>query len=82
MVMRYYITAHRKDGSPILGNLDGQASLGERKQPRLTAAWRHLTHPHYTRPNYASVWEWRLVDERDNVILTHRNTRYRNMTND
>lgn len=40
--MRLYIDCFRADGTQILGNLDGQAALGEPKNYRRTHAYKRL----------------------------------------
>lgn len=74
--MRYYIEACRADGSPILGNLDGQAALGEPRYPERTAAWRYLYSPE--RPTWTRVYLWKLVDATGRVIRERPNSRFSN----
>jgi hypothetical protein len=40
--MRYYIEAFDQDGQQVLGNLDGQAALGELSNPTRSKKWRNL----------------------------------------
>ncbi len=62
--MRYYIEAFYADGSQILGNLDGQAALGEVRYPTRCNAWQVLP----IKSLKAKVWK--LVDAKGNVLAT------------
>jgi len=74
---RYYIEALRKDGTVILGNLDGQAALGSPKFPQRCAMWRQLIDPKkFQRPNYVRVHSWRIVDHSGAVFATYINPKY------
>lgn len=68
--MPYYIRAHRKDDSVILGNLDGQASLRVRR-PERTNAWKQLGTPEYFK--LPRVHHWTLTDSSDRVLLRKSN---------
>lgn len=64
--MRYYIEAFDIDGLQILGNLDGQAALGEMLAPRRAKAWTRLRGG---RNAWGSrVHEFRLVDAHNKVL--------------
>lgn len=71
--MRYYIEAFDKNDQPILGNLDGQASLGYPIKPWRTTAWRLLAFTPPKRPTWPRVKEWRLVDEKGNILRYRTN---------
>ena len=71
--MRYYIEAYDGDDRQILGNLDGQASLGPCVLPTVTSAWKSLIGK---RPAWSRVFQWKLVDENDNVIAVRKNVQY------
>jgi hypothetical protein len=62
--MRYYIEALDANGFSILGNLDGQAALGEVKNPKRTAAWKRLP----DLPVGKQVAWWRIVDAKGREI--------------
>lgn len=61
--MRYYIEAYDHDGRQILGNLDGQAALGDVLAPERCAAWLRIKRCEVRVS--ARVAYWRLVDEND-----------------
>ena len=71
--MRYYIEAFGSDDQPILGNLDGQAGLGDVHMPWRTTAWRRLGEGPPIRPTWSRVKEWHLVDEKGNILRHHKN---------
>lgn len=58
--MRYYIEAFR-DGVKVLGNLDGQAALGELQCPLRAQRWRALG-------DNKRIDEYRLVDANGKII--------------
>jgi hypothetical protein len=60
--MPYYISAYAADGSRILGNLDGQASIRARR-PERTAAWKELGTTIRASPRVA-YWQLETADER------------------
>lgn len=66
MTRRYYIESFDADGQQILGNLDGQAALGEPRQPQRCHAWAHLGT--YKRPLFRRVSAWRLVTDSGHVV--------------
>lgn len=68
---RYYIEAFDGDLLPILGNLDGQAALGERREPQRCHAWKHLGTE--KRPLYRKVRKWHLVTESGHIIQRKTN---------
>lgn len=71
--MRYYIEAFDKNDQPILGNLDGQAALGYPIKPWRTLAWKRLWESPPKRPTWPRVKEWRLVDEKGNILRYRTN---------
>lgn len=72
--MPYYIRAHYSDGSVILGNLDGQASLRFRR-PERCVAWTRLGTPLFrVKP---SVHHWTLTNNSDQVLFTKLNPQFK-----
>lgn len=71
--MEYYIEAFDKNDNPILGNLNGQAALGSPRLPWRTAAWRRLWESPPIRPMWPRVKEWRLVDDKGNILRYRKN---------
>lgn len=63
--MTYYIEAFRKDGSQILGNLDGQNALRVRDYKR-TRAYKQLINK-LPRPAYKNVAYWLIT--KDNTVV-------------
>lgn len=68
---RYYIEAFDADDMQILGNLDGQAALGERRAPRRCHAWSRLGT--YKRPLHRRARRWQLVTDSGRVIARKSN---------
>lgn len=71
--MRYYIEGFDYSGAPVLGNLDGQAALGELHNPKQTKAWRNLKRmatnsPHELVKTVRRVRLWHLVNANGTVI--------------
>ena len=69
--MKFYIEAYYLDGSPILGNGDGQAVL-RCANYRRTKAFADLISP--MRPRYPRVAYWQIVTKHGTVVDTIRNT--------
>jgi hypothetical protein len=69
--MRYYIAAFSADARQVLGNLDGQAALGDVRRPMRCRAWRIIASgrrlPHW-RPDVTS---WRLVDADGRIVAAY-----------
>ncbi len=63
--MPLYICAFRKDGSQILGNLDGQASITAGVYRRANA-YKHLHSP--SRPAYVKVAYWEVQNPLGTVL--------------
>ncbi len=68
--MKYYIEAFYADGSPILGNLDGQAVI-HAKRYRQTLAYKNVIAAAYT-GRHPKVAYWRVVTESGRVVDTIR----------
>lgn len=58
--MRIFIDAYDAQGQRILGNLDGQASLGSPAQYRRTTAYKTLRSGE-NRPKFIRVKEWKVM---------------------
>lgn len=58
--MRYYIEAYDADGHQVLGNLDGQAALGECRQPQRKGAWQRVLKGQVRASS--RIRSWKLVD--------------------
>ena len=69
--MHFYIEAFTISGTQILGNLEGQASIRDVKQPTRTERWKHLFSSN--RPNWARMHHWHLVNERNQLLATCTN---------
>ena len=69
--MYHYIRAHYRDGSLILGNLDGQAAIKTRR-PLTSSAWGKLLFG----PKHPRVHYWTLSDAEDNILATKFNPHY------
>ena len=64
--MRYYIEAFDIDDRQILGNLDGQAALGDVRRPEQCKRWQQLVRGEVqASPRVAT---WRLVDEHGFIV--------------
>ena len=70
--MAYYITAHHADGSPVLGNLDGQTVLRTRRPDR-SAHWQQLG---LQIRASARIAFWRIEDSSGRVLATKSNPRH------
>lgn len=69
MPFRFYIHAWRNTGDVILGNLDGQAALGDMKAPMSSAQWKRLRKSFPSRDQkYPRVKFWTLEREDGFVI--------------
>lgn len=66
--MRYYIEAYADYGQ-VLGNLDGQAALGDVRQPTRCKAWQDIVSGKVR--CLPTIKLWYLVNEYGNIEASH-----------
>jgi len=66
--MRYYIETYADYGQ-VLGNLDGQAALGDVRQPTRCKAWKNIVSDKIQCAK--TIKYWYLVNEYGNLVASH-----------
>jgi hypothetical protein len=71
MMPRYFIEAFAAEGRQVLGNLDGQSSLGAVRRPMRCRAWRIIASGRRLSHWRPDVTAWRLVDADGRIVAEY-----------